>query len=210
MFGRNVQRTSDSHALVVDFIPVEDAEHGRLGMSFAPGKHQQRALYGPWKRDLDKDLNVLLGTYDVDVLVTLLPQEECEELAIPKLLRKVKARRIESIHYPIQLGTIPKEKDYPQLLALVRRIVDLWREQHKTVIVHCRQRRASKNRDGSLWMLYCRIGRHRRGGHQADKKGSRGRHSSERPAGLCSPLSLFLQEATPLILRGITTNQFTL
>ncbi|KAL6045112.1 COX3 domain-containing protein [Balamuthia mandrillaris] len=138
MFGRNVQRTSDSHALVVDFIPVEDAEHGRLGMSFAPGKHQQRALYGPWKRDLDKDLNVLLGTYDVDVLVTLLPQEECEELAIPKLLRKVKARRIESIHYPIQLGTIPKEKDYPQLLALVRRIVDLWREQHKTVIVHCR------------------------------------------------------------------------
>lgn len=60
-----------------------------LGLSFAPGKVQRGAMYGYWARDLDKDLNTLVGDYGVDCLVSLLPQAECEALGIGKLLHKV-------------------------------------------------------------------------------------------------------------------------
>lgn len=112
-------------------------ELGHLGMSFAPGKVQRNGLYGNWQRNLDKDLDRLVGFYNVDVLVTLLPDEECKELSIGKLLHKVQTRRMVSIPYPIKLGTVPQSNSFDKIYQLVNSIVTYMR-QRKTVVVHCR------------------------------------------------------------------------
>jgi len=100
---------SNDQPIVVDFI--KGIYSGSLGLSFVPGKVQQRALYGPWNRHLDSDLDVLVAEYQVDVIYCLCTRDELDELRISKIFQKTRSRRMEIVHFPVTVGKIPDIKD---------------------------------------------------------------------------------------------------
>ena len=51
-------KTSDSHPIRIDAIDA-GAGRGRIGVTFAPGKHDSAAASGYWERDLAKDLDAI-------------------------------------------------------------------------------------------------------------------------------------------------------
>lgn len=124
-------RTSASHPLRVDWIPCEGP--GRLGLTIAPGKHQDSAVMGGrWERDLDVDLARLaeLGT---DVLVALLEGPEFARLQIPEEPAKA-AARFRFLHFAIPDGGVPADRAAAEALAdqLVAEI-----RGGASVVVHC-------------------------------------------------------------------------
>jgi hypothetical protein len=98
-------------------------------------------MYGNWARNLDKDLNTLVGDYATDCLVSLLPQAECETLGIGKLLHKVGTRRLSSVHLPLALDAVPSAAQHDAILRLARDVARRW-SAGETVVMHCRYRAA--------------------------------------------------------------------
>ena len=74
--------TSSSDPLRVDWLPQQARKPGRLGLTFAPGKHAA-AKYegGRWERDLGADLDLLVRNLGVQVLVCLLEDHESSTLS---------------------------------------------------------------------------------------------------------------------------------
>ncbi len=128
-------RTSRSHPIRV--APVRSglgSENGRLGVTFAPGKHAT-SLSGPdWHRDLGADLDRLRGSFEVDVLVSLIEDHELTHLQIPDLVAQAEARGIAVLRLGVPDGGTPT-------LSAARRVV-----QHalslarsgRHVVFHCR------------------------------------------------------------------------
>jgi ADP-ribosylglycohydrolase len=125
-------RTSASHPIYVDWLPVPK---GRLGLTFAPGKHQ-RGLYSGirWERDLGVDLERLKAHEEVDVLVCLLEDHEFEALAIPAYEAETEALGFTVIRLPIPDGGVPDE------VGMVEALVGVIAKQLNGgagVAVHC-------------------------------------------------------------------------
>ena len=125
--------TSTSHPIRVDWLP-RMGKSGRLGLTFAPGKHQV-SVYGQgiWARDLGLDLRRLRKVLRVDVLVCLLEDLEFGRLGIPGYLAETRKRGLEVIRLPIRDGGVPLET---LARALVRKIDRLVTEG-KRVVIHC-------------------------------------------------------------------------
>ena len=51
-------RTSYSHPLQIAAVQV-GPDHGRIGITFCPGKKDRMSATGVWSRDLDVDLDVI-------------------------------------------------------------------------------------------------------------------------------------------------------
>ena len=51
-------RTSESHPLRITAMTLGDGR-GRIGFSQCPGRIDRYAISGPWKRDLDTDLDAI-------------------------------------------------------------------------------------------------------------------------------------------------------
>jgi len=69
-------RTSATDPLRVDFVAADVLRlQGRLGMTFAPGKHG-----GPWRRDLDADVARLRDHYRTDLLLCLVEDHPFDRL----------------------------------------------------------------------------------------------------------------------------------
>lgn len=84
---------------------------GLIGMTICPGKDEYAGLgipSGPWKRDLDLDLQVIRN-WGTDVLVTLIEAFEFELLAIPELPEKVRDYGISWLHLPIVDVWVPED-----------------------------------------------------------------------------------------------------
>ncbi len=64
--------TSESHPIRTDFVELVPGIPGRLGMTFAPGKHYA-GKSGSWRRELDTDLGRLVGVCGLRVLVSASP-----------------------------------------------------------------------------------------------------------------------------------------
>lgn len=113
-------RTSDTHPLYVDLIPTEAAlVPGKIGITFAPGKHQPNSN-GNWQRDLDKDLFRLRHHWQANVMVSLLEQDEFEQLRIPNLLTRAKYHDIEVIWLPIRDRSVPSSiVEFHQLVITI-------------------------------------------------------------------------------------------
>lgn len=127
--------TSDSDPIHVDFLPQGVVRlSGRIGMTIAPGKRNfgRRII---WRRDLSKDLTDLRQRYHVNVLVTLLTEQDLEILRIPDLFTAVKAEGLISRWFPIQDFGIPTSMQ--GLIDLVQFILAEV-QQGKTVIIHCK------------------------------------------------------------------------
>lgn len=131
-------RTSESHAIRVDFVPREEVNvQGRLGMTFAPGMKAD-TTHGEWRweRDLSADMRKLndLGT---DILVSVMEEHEYSEYGIPDLYEKDRIEGTDILRFAIQDMGIPKEAEAKEYEALICNIVDHMC-QGKTVVVHCR------------------------------------------------------------------------
>eukprot|EP01027_Heterolobosea_sp_BB2_P017327 GEZU01024559.1.p1 GENE.GEZU01024559.1~~GEZU01024559.1.p1 ORF type:complete len:266 (-),score=67.44 GEZU01024559.1:37-834(-) len=139
--------TSDTHPIVVDFIPEEfminsaspstsdnvmmiETGIGKLGMCMLPGRKKKN-----WERNLEKDLQRIVQVYDAQVLVTLVKQVELEKSQIPEFFATVQKRCLESYHFPIQDKFIPLGS-MEGLMDLVQFIIRKLKEG-KNVVVHC-------------------------------------------------------------------------
>ncbi len=129
-------RTSETHPIGVDFVAARDLPaRGRLGLTFAPGKHAP-GLHGLWRRDLATDLARLRDVHAMTGLVCLLEDDELVRLDIASYeaavsrLGDVALRRL-----PIPDGGVPADPE--ALQTLVAWIVARLRAG-ATVVVHCR------------------------------------------------------------------------
>jgi protein-tyrosine phosphatase len=129
-------RTSDTDPIRVDWLTGIDLAPGRgkIGLTFAPGKSGP-AYYGPpWKRDLDKDLDRLVGEYGIELLVCLMQSNEIRQWKIEGLFEAAQRRKIIAIHDPV-------EDLSPPTLEQARRLVGLsfaTARAGRNLAIHCR------------------------------------------------------------------------
>jgi protein-tyrosine phosphatase len=106
---------------------------GKIGMTFAPGKHQN-GMTAVWRRDLDADLLRLRGEFGASVLVCLLEEHELTNLEIEQLPDAAAQHGIEFWHFPIPDMGVPSNLEASA--DLVSRIHGAL-ENSKTVVIHC-------------------------------------------------------------------------
>ncbi len=134
---RNVAsvRTSATDPIEVAWIPGEFGPRGgRLGLTFAPGKHAPSTLGTAWARDLQADLQRLHEGHGVQVLVSLVTDAELSWLQIPDLVVRAEAKGIAVIRHPVEDGGIP---DVAEALRTVATALSLARAGQR-VVFHCR------------------------------------------------------------------------
>jgi protein-tyrosine phosphatase len=139
-------RTSDSHPLPVAWVELDTAP-GELGVAMAPGR-RGHSHFSPaaWERDLHADLRRLRHVHRCDVLVTLLPLEELDELGLGSLGDAVAVHGILHRHLPVRDGGVPTPDQDDAVLDLVDEL-----RTHllagRTAVLHCR---AGFGRAGTL------------------------------------------------------------
>ncbi|MET0068322.1 MAG: cyclin-dependent kinase inhibitor 3 family protein [Candidatus Thiodiazotropha sp.] len=128
-------RTSQTHPLQIAEVQVSP-RHGRIGITFCPGKHDLHAHTGAWKRDLAADLQVIVAWGAMRVL-TLVEPHELRELKVPNLGEEVEKRGIEWRHLPIGDFSVPDEAFEQQWITQGREIRRLL-SSGQDVLVHCK------------------------------------------------------------------------
>jgi hypothetical protein len=128
-------RTSLSHPIQIAEVRASPA-HGRIGITFCPGKHDPLASTGAWARDLALDLDAI-AAWGARLLLTLVEPAELAALRVPHLGSEVQRRGIEWRHLPIADFSVPTEAferqwqtDGRQIRVLLRGGAD--------VLVHCK------------------------------------------------------------------------
>ncbi|MDP9485993.1 MAG: cyclin-dependent kinase inhibitor 3 family protein [Actinomycetota bacterium] len=132
-------RTSESHAIRVDFLPREEMDTpGRLGMTFAPGMKAGTTHGGwRWERDLGADMRKLREEYKTDVLVSVMEEHEYRAYEVPDLYEKDEIEGVEILRFAIQDMGIPQEAESERYRTFVEDVVERLRHEKNTV-VHCR------------------------------------------------------------------------
>ena len=126
--------TSASFPLKVDFLTRDLLKQpGRIGMTIAPGKHDEEADI-VWKRNLKTDLTRLHEHYGIDRLVCLLEGEELHHLGIPNLLTAASAHGMVTEHLPIPDDGLPDSMT--AFSALVDQLLNAV-STGESVLIHC-------------------------------------------------------------------------
>ena len=128
-------RTSHTHPLEIAQVQANPA-HGRIGITFCPGKHDRFAHTGAWARDLGLDLGAI-QSWGAKLVLTLVEPAELKALGVPHLGQDVQSRGIAWRHLPIADYAIPSDDFERQWIATGREIRDLLRGGHD-VLVHCK------------------------------------------------------------------------
>lgn len=128
-------RTSTSDPIEVAWLSeVVGTRGGQLGLTFAPGKHAPSTLGRPWARDLTLDLDRLRQHHQVDVLVSLVEEDELAWLQIADLVSTAEAHGIAVVRHPVVDGGVPEPS---AATATVAAAVTLARSGQR-VVFHCR------------------------------------------------------------------------
>ncbi|TNF26521.1 MAG: protein-tyrosine-phosphatase [Deltaproteobacteria bacterium] len=124
---------------------------GRVGLTFAPGKHEH-SLYGThWERSLSEDLDRLRDVHAVDALVCLLEDHELEALGLSSYPAEAARRGIALHRLPIRDGDLPASRAaVAALLATVDAAVDAGR----TVVIHCKGGLGRAGTLGGCWLRH--------------------------------------------------------
>lgn len=101
-------RTSQSHPLQIADVRASPT-HGRIGITFCPGKHDPFAVSGAWARDLALDLDAI-AAWGASAVVTLVEPAELLMLKVPHLGEAVNARGMVWHHLPIADYSVPDER----------------------------------------------------------------------------------------------------
>lgn len=128
-------RTSHSHPLQIAAVSPGNG-HGRIGITFCPGKKQPGALTGAWDRDLGLDLDAI-HAFGASALVTLIEDHEIDDLKVHGIGEEARQRDMDWLHLPIRDVSVPEaafeqawEAHGPGLRARLRDGFD--------VVVHCK------------------------------------------------------------------------
>lgn len=128
-------RTSTSHPLQIGSVSP-GVPHGRIGITFCPGKHQADASTGAWARDLAPDV-AAIRDWGAAAVVTLLETHEIESLCVPSLGGAVQAQHMTWFHLPIRDVSVPDMRFEQQWRAQGEKLRDLLRSGFD-VLVHCK------------------------------------------------------------------------
>lgn len=128
-------RTSHTHPLQIAEVKASPA-HGRIGITFCPGKCDLYAHTGAWQRDLGIDLDVIVA-WGAKRVLTLVEPAELTELKVPLLGHEVKQRGIEWRHLPIADYSVPTKGFEEAWLTEGREIREMLRNGDD-VLVHCK------------------------------------------------------------------------
>ena len=97
--NRHMFRTSETHPIRIAAVEAKPG-HGRIGITFCPGKFQPDALTGSWDRRLDTDLDAI-ERWGATAVVSLITDREIEALRVPRLPEAVRERHMDWWHLPI-------------------------------------------------------------------------------------------------------------
>ena len=121
---------------------------GLIGMTGCPGKDEYAGIgitSGPWKRDLDDDLEVIIA-WGAQALVSLIEGYEFAMLDVPEFLEKVRTLGIPWYHLPIVDLDVPDKRfdeEWETVGQEMRRIL----ADGGKIVLHCR---AGLGRTGTI------------------------------------------------------------
>lgn len=128
-------RTSHTHPLQIAEVQLSPG-HGRIGVTFCPGKKQVAAFTGSWDRDLACDCDAI-ARWGAAAVVTLVEDHELHSLQVQGLGDAVRERGMAWHHLPIRDVSTPCgeferawEKVGPELRQMLR--------SGSSVLVHCK------------------------------------------------------------------------
>ena len=98
--------TSENSPLRICPVSPGDGQ-GRIGITLCPGKTDPDGWSGPWARDLDVDLDVVRD-WGATAVVSLVEQEEIDDLQVGGLGEAVQDRHMEWWHRPTPDGMPPQ------------------------------------------------------------------------------------------------------
>ncbi|MGP3699659.1 cyclin-dependent kinase inhibitor 3 family protein [Rhodobacter sp. NSM] len=128
-------RTSETHPLQIAEVRASPS-HGRIGITFCPGKHDVAAATGAWARDLGTDLDAI-AAWGAQLVLTLVEPAELVALRVTQLGDEVRRRGMAWHHLPIADYSAPSpafEQDWDEAGPRIRRAL----RSGSDVLVHCR------------------------------------------------------------------------
>ncbi|MCQ8127881.1 cyclin-dependent kinase inhibitor 3 family protein [Methylomonas rivi] len=128
-------RTSHTHPLQIAEVRASPS-HGRIGITFCPGKHDHFAHTGAWERDLGIDLDAI-AAWGAKRVLTLVEPAELNALKVPQLGHEIRRRGIEWHHLPIADFSVPTQAFEQQWVTQGREIREMLRNGDD-VLVHCK------------------------------------------------------------------------
>ena len=128
-------RTSESHPLRIAAVTPGDG-HGRIAITFCPGKADPDGMTGAWARDLDTDLDEI-QRWGATAVVSLITDEELDFLSVRSLPGAVRDRHMEWWHAPIPDGW-PPGPDFEDAWEVAGSAIRDRLRLGFDVLVHCR------------------------------------------------------------------------
>lgn len=128
-----MKTTSQDSPIRVDWVSLPTVK-GKLGLTLCPGKKDEK-----WDRDLETDIKGLMDQ-GMDILVSLLPEEEYKELGLNyvdtfRLLYDNKKSMARGCRWPD--GKVPDEKQF-KMFDSVAKMICIDTKEGRNVVVHCR------------------------------------------------------------------------
>ena len=121
-------RTSVTDPLQVAWL--ETPSEWRVGLTFAPGKRGPSSEGARWERDLDADLDVLVG-HGVRTIACLIEAEELVTWGIERLPFAAATRGLELLYRPIRDVSVPTLDDARSLMR------ELIARREAPIVIHC-------------------------------------------------------------------------
>lgn len=128
-------RTSQTHPLQIAEVRGQP-DHGRIGITFCPGKHDYLAHTGAWARDLTTDVKAI-ADWGAKLVVTLVEPAELQALKVPFLGHEIQHQGLDWLHLPIADFSVPDDAFEAQWLTHGRTIRGLLRDG-TDIVVHCK------------------------------------------------------------------------
>ncbi len=128
-------RTSHSHPLKIATVQLH-SDHGRIGITFCPGKHDQLAATGSWSRDLEIDLDVI-QEWGASLVLTLVEPAELVALKVPHLGEEVLRRGMQWLHMPIADFSVPDD-EFEANWNIRGRDIRAMLRRGDSILIHCK------------------------------------------------------------------------
>lgn len=128
-------RTSVSHPLQIAVVRTLP-QHGRIGVTFCPGKVQSSAATGVWARDLDLDVQAI-ADWGAAAVLTLIEPHEIITLQVEGLGRAVERAHMDWLHAPIPDVSTPEAAFEEAWVEIGEGLRDRLRVGFD-IVVHCK------------------------------------------------------------------------
>jgi ADP-ribosyl-[dinitrogen reductase] hydrolase len=128
-------RTSTSHPLQIAVVQAHPG-HGRIGITFCPGKKQPNALTGRWDRDLCTDIEAI-RSWGAAAVVTLIEDHEIASLNVQQLGNEVCRNHMDWHHLPIVDVSVPCSRFEQEWVSIGASLRARLRDRFD-VLVHCK------------------------------------------------------------------------